>query len=421
MGYGRRECLTAVIGALFLSPVLGDHLEFTENFLEDPCASEAWVCQGSTLWAPPPDLAIECEDPDAIDPDNPCTLYPNEPNPQEFGGYVMLTGTGPQQSGNLFTAESGDWNNVKITAIVELRDGDLDNPGHGISVVFLGEEEEEHHEEEGGEPHEEGEEGEPHEEEHHGPPEAVGGTGEGLGATGLGARPTIILTFSNQGAGLAFSHEGFEGDSIPLNVGPIPIEEAFPVNNGAPHLAAANRWQIEIRLHDCHVEMSVENKDAGYPQTTVIDHQIEDPEFKPLHGFLAVTAATGATGQNHLVHFLKSEEIPPLQDLECPQEHEEEPLFIRGEANGDGARDLSDAVFVLNHLFAGGNAPSCMKAVDSNDDSIVDLSDPVYFLRAFFGGGSALGAPSEACGADPTHDELPCEEFADCGHHDEPS
>ena len=319
----RRLGALLVFSLYALPAARADHLEFTEIFLDSPCESEDWACKGSAFWAPPPDLTIECEDPDAIDPDDPCTLYPNEQKPQEFGGYVMLTGTASESSGGLFSTGDGDWTDIKITAVVELRDGDLGQPGSGISIVFLGEEQDgEHgHGEEGeeGGHGEEGEEGEHGEEGEEGADHHAGGTGDGLGATGLGETPMMAFTFTNEGAGFAWSHDGFHGDQIHLDVGPIAIDEAFPIHNGQAHLAAPNRWQIEIRLHGCHVEMSVKNDDAGFPQTTLIDHTIDDPAFRVIHGQIGVTAATGATGQNHLLHFLKSEEIPPLQDLDCPQ------------------------------------------------------------------------------------------------------
>jgi hypothetical protein len=47
---------------------------------------------------------------------------------------------------------------------------------------------------------------------------------------------------------------------------------------------------------------------------------------------------------------------------------------VRGEANGDGKVDLSDAVFLLQHLFLGGPAPKCQDAADINDSGAVDLS-----------------------------------------------
>jgi hypothetical protein len=85
--------------------------------------------------------------------------------------------------------------------------------------------------------------------------------------------------------------------------------------------------------------------------------------------------------------------------------------FRRGEANGDGAYDLSDPVTVLLHLFAAG-ALDCADAADANDDGRLDLSDPVYMLRHQFNGGPRPPEPFLGCGPDPMADlagELGCE------------
>jgi hypothetical protein len=95
------------------------------------------------------------------------------------------------------------------------------------------------------------------------------------------------------------------------------------------------------------------------------------------------------------------------------------PQFLRGNANGTklpadplDAIDISDAIFVLNYLFLGGVAPSCLDAADANDDGNIDLSDGIKILRYLFGGGkldSTLPAPWPEPGEDPTEDKLDCE------------
>lgn len=60
--------------------------------------------------------------------------------------------------------------------------------------------------------------------------------------------------------------------------------------------------------------------------------------------------------------------------------------FIRGDANGDGSLDISDAVTILIHLFAGG-ATLSPRAADANDDGALNISDAVYVLDYLFTGG----------------------------------
>ncbi len=64
-----------------------------------------------------------------------------------------------------------------------------------------------------------------------------------------------------------------------------------------------------------------------------------------------------------------------------------------GDANSDGAVDISDAVFLIQYIFAGGAAPgSCNYAFgkgDANGDCTVDISDAVYLIQYIFAGGAA--------------------------------
>jgi hypothetical protein len=62
-----------------------------------------------------------------------------------------------------------------------------------------------------------------------------------------------------------------------------------------------------------------------------------------------------------------------------------------GDANGDCAVDISDAVFLIQFIFAGGPAPGdCNYPIglgDANGDCAVDISDAVYLIQYIFAGG----------------------------------
>jgi hypothetical protein len=96
-------------------------------------------------------------------------------------------------------------------------------------------------------------------------------------------------------------------------------------------------------------------------------------------------------------------------------ETSELPPFRRGDSNGDGEMDVSDAVYVLGFLFLGGVTPPCQKSLDANDTGRVDISDAVYILGFLFLGGTPLPPPSTACDKDPTPDDLSCDSFSGCG------
>lgn len=69
-----------------------------------------------------------------------------------------------------------------------------------------------------------------------------------------------------------------------------------------------------------------------------------------------------------------------------------EPPALRGDANADGQRDISDPITILDCLFLGGDCPSTLCAGDSNDDGKTDISDAVFLLSFLFLGGEAPAA-----------------------------
>jgi len=92
--------------------------------------------------------------------------------------------------------------------------------------------------------------------------------------------------------------------------------------------------------------------------------------------------------------------------------------FIRGDPNADGRMNLSDAVFLVAHLFQGGPAPACGDAADSDGSGRLNITDPIYVLQRLFRQGPPLPAPDGACGRPAADPEAParlgCAEFPAC-------
>jgi Tol biopolymer transport system component len=84
------------------------------------------------------------------------------------------------------------------------------------------------------------------------------------------------------------------------------------------------------------------------------------------------------------------------------------PVFVRGNADGQGSIDITDALFSLTYLFLGGTQPPCLEAADANDDGKMDLTDATYTLGFLFLGGPAPPPPYPDPGPDPTADLLGC-------------
>ncbi len=67
---------------------------------------------------------------------------------------------------------------------------------------------------------------------------------------------------------------------------------------------------------------------------------------------------------------------------------------VCGDADGSGQITISDAVYLISYIFAGGPAPSPILSGDADCNAIVTISDAVYLINYIFAGGAA---PCAAC------------------------
>jgi hypothetical protein len=90
--------------------------------------------------------------------------------------------------------------------------------------------------------------------------------------------------------------------------------------------------------------------------------------------------------------------------------------FRRGDADVNGAVNITDAVRILNVLFLGIGTITCDDAADSDDNGAVNITDAVRILNVLFLGIGTIGPPgADACGPDPTDDAISCADYpADC-------
>ena len=62
--------------------------------------------------------------------------------------------------------------------------------------------------------------------------------------------------------------------------------------------------------------------------------------------------------------------------------------YLCGDANADSRVNVSDAVFIVNYVFSGGNVPNPLESGDANMDGKVNVSDAVAIVNYVFNGAS---------------------------------
>jgi hypothetical protein len=69
------------------------------------------------------------------------------------------------------------------------------------------------------------------------------------------------------------------------------------------------------------------------------------------------------------------------------------PSAIQGDANGSDEIGVDDAVFLINYIFKGGEAPQLGRRGDANCDRQFNVADAVFLIRYIFRGGPAPYCP----------------------------
>jgi hypothetical protein len=60
-----------------------------------------------------------------------------------------------------------------------------------------------------------------------------------------------------------------------------------------------------------------------------------------------------------------------------------------GDADGSGAVDIDDVVFLIGYIFSGGPAPDPICCGDADGSGAIDIDDVVYLIGYIFSGGPA--------------------------------
>ncbi len=65
------------------------------------------------------------------------------------------------------------------------------------------------------------------------------------------------------------------------------------------------------------------------------------------------------------------------------------PQYTCGDADGSGAVDIDDVVYLITYIFSGGTAPDPLEAGDADCSGMIDIDDVVYLITYIFSGGPA--------------------------------
>jgi len=369
---------------------------FDNNFGVEETVDEAgveledWVLNGNALYIPGVDnnpigecinefgeVAVNTES-----VDNPCTVYGEARledlglDPEEFGGYVMATPGLNGQAGNAFRTEKSEYDNFKLTVVVELRDGSrLDKPADGMVVVVVGTDD---------------------------PPAETGSGGGGMGAPCVGQpdnAPVMAWEFDNWDCNASdgpfrpdIDHVGFYygangmtcTDNVPTELGAHTaigfgkLHNRQPPSDDLSEHAPANRYQMEVFAQRCGdsgltVAMNLLAIDTEEDFGRVFTHVV--PDFLPFEGYLGVTASTGGSNQSHILHSARLEELPDDFCLQ-PAAGADRSIGAQGDAAfriGDFADgDIIPVTLTLKNVRVASDCCATAEAVVIRDDVPVD-------------------------------------------------
>ncbi len=213
-----------------------------------------------------------------------------------------------------------------------------------------------------------------------------------LATANSGSNSVSVLL--GRGDGMTFD----EDSSLDVGAGPISIVAADFNRDGGLDLATANygSHDVSVLLGSGNGTFQAERRFGGVPDAGSI-----------------VTADVNGDGRLDLVAANALTDDVSVLLNECAQSGG---LQRPGDANQDGGLDLSDAVWLLGHLFlgehrslpcegrsAGNPGPGELTLLDGNGDGRLDLSDAIHILAYLFVGGEppVLGAECVAIAGCP--------------------
>ena len=184
----------------------------------------------------------------------------------------------------------------------------------------------------------------------------------------------------------------------------VPLVFRFQGGNAAP--GAANRLVTPRRI------VSIE---AGHELGWREKFLSHDMDPIGVDGFWVRYDASAFGRSGNVAGVYDSTQCEGVELLRLVFESASRPAFLRGDADGNGSRNVTDAVHILDWLFRRGEPPACEASADANDDDRIQVTDAIFlFGWLFIRAPEDLPAPWWHCGEDPTPGERGCEVSTGC-------
>jgi len=129
---------------------------------------------------------------------------------------------------------------------------------------------------------------------------------------------------------------------------------------------------------------------ALYPKQEAITYTTFWTDFNTLDGFSGLLP-TG-TFQEDLLYLIRARALDANNDVadsywiiknDCTHP------AIRGDADGSGIISISDAIYIINHVFGSGPAPTPLIRGDANCSNGISISDAIFIIAYIFASGPA--------------------------------
>ncbi len=177
----------------------------------------------------------------------------------------------------------------------------------------------------------------------------------------------------------------------------IDVTEATTVNLG---VSSDDGVQVLLDGAEIHLNNTARGSQVfGYQDTPFTHPGLGNIELSRGPHTLVVKTFEGGGDHNFRLGFLDAGgfELPFGPEGVAIQFTPPPNRFVRGDCNGDGDDNISDAIFSLLYQFSGGHTPSCLESCDVNRDGALNITDAVYLLDFLFKGGPPAPAPYPAC------------------------